>query len=181
MFGSDGKVYVRRRPHEEFSPQCTKKSVKGNGDSVMVWAGVSRNGTGPIHRIEGIMDQHVFVGILNDVLLPYSEDYLPLNWTLQQDNDPKHTSNLAKQWIVNQKIKILGCLRSLRISIQSKRCGMTLTRRLKQKKPTSIPSLVEVIEEAWSTVPLARCKRVIDSMPRRCDAVIKNFGYACRY
>ena len=30
-FGSDGKTYVRRRPGEEFSPKCTKGTVKGGG------------------------------------------------------------------------------------------------------------------------------------------------------
>ena len=43
----------------------------------MVWGAMSLIGVGPIHRIEGIMDQHVYVDdVLRDVLLPYAEDML---------------------------------------------------------------------------------------------------------
>jgi transposase len=59
-FGSDGRTYVRRRPGEEFNPKCLKPTVKGGGGSVMVWGAFSRNGPGPIHRINGIMDRFVY-------------------------------------------------------------------------------------------------------------------------
>lgn len=57
----DLMMYVRRRPGEEFTQRCTKPTVKRGGDSVMVWGAMMRSGTGPIHCIEGIMDQHVYV------------------------------------------------------------------------------------------------------------------------
>jgi len=73
----------------------------------MVWAAFGRRGVGPIDRVQGIMDQHVFVNILNDVLLPYSEDRILLKWTFQQDSAPSHTLGLAKQWFIAQKIDVL--------------------------------------------------------------------------
>lgn len=86
--GSDGKSYVRRRPGEEYSPRCTKSTVKGGGGSIMVWGAMSGTGVGPIHRVEGIMDQHVYVDdILNDVLLPYSEEHLTPDWIFQVLNN----------------------------------------------------------------------------------------------
>ena len=38
------------------------------------------------------MDLHVYVDILQNVMLPYAEDEMPFIRILQQDNDPKHTS-----------------------------------------------------------------------------------------
>lgn len=29
-------------------------------------------------------------------------------WTMQQDNDPKHTSNIAQQWFGNNKVHTLS-------------------------------------------------------------------------
>uniref|UniRef100_A0A1I7XUL6 DDE_3 domain-containing protein n=1 Tax=Heterorhabditis bacteriophora TaxID=37862 RepID=A0A1I7XUL6_HETBA len=71
-FGSDGKKYVRRRPGEEFMPKCTIPTIKHGGGSVMVWAAFNRNGSGPLHIAEGIMDSTSYVRILEDNLLPYA-------------------------------------------------------------------------------------------------------------
>lgn len=63
-FGSDGKVYVRRRKGEEFRKNCIKPTVKGGGGSVLVWGSMTAKGTGPIHRITGIMDRYVYLNIV---------------------------------------------------------------------------------------------------------------------
>lgn len=35
------------------------------------------------------MDQYVYIEIVNEVLLPYARDQIPLLWVFQQNNDPK--------------------------------------------------------------------------------------------
>ena len=89
--GSDGRVYVRRRIGEALLPNCLRGTVKGGGGSLMAWACFSAYGTGPVHRIHGIMNQHVYRQIMEDVMLPHAEENMPLRWWLQQDNDPKHS------------------------------------------------------------------------------------------
>jgi len=40
----------------------------------MVWACFSYSGVGPIRLIDEIMDQHVYVNILRNVILSYTDD-----------------------------------------------------------------------------------------------------------
>jgi len=73
----------------------------------MVWACFSYYGVGPIHWIQGIMDQHIYTDLLENVMLPYAEDDMPLAWTFQQDNDPKHTSQKARKWFEQKSIRVM--------------------------------------------------------------------------
>lgn len=80
-------MYVRRRPGEEFSPKCTKGTVKHDPSSVMVWGCMTSKSTGPIYRINGIMDRHVYTDdILDGVLHPFIEENAPEDWIFQVCN-----------------------------------------------------------------------------------------------
>jgi hypothetical protein len=180
-FGSDGKSYVRRRIGEEFDPKCVKSTVKGGGGSVMVWGAMSKTGPGPIHRIEGIMDQHVYVDILENVLLPFANEKIAADWIFQADNDPKHTSRKAKIFLEDPGIN------SMKRPAQSpdlnpiEMMWIDVEKEIKKVKPKNLDDLYAVIEQAWNKIPMERCIRLIESMPRRCAEVIKKKGMNTKY
>lgn len=72
-----------------------------------VWGCFSRDMIGPIHRIEGIMDGAVYRDIVSDKMLPHARAKMPRGWVFQQDNDPKHTSKVAKIFFETKKIRVL--------------------------------------------------------------------------
>ena len=45
------------------------------------------------------MDGPFYVSILENQLLPATQNMYRRNWRLQQDNDPKYTSRVAKEFI----------------------------------------------------------------------------------
>ncbi len=180
-FGNDGAGYVWRKKGEALAPQCIRPTVKGGGGSVMVWACFSRSGPGPIHRINGIMDAHVYRDILTNVLLPHSEENLPLSWKFQQDNDPKHTSRIVREWFIDNQINILDWpSQSLDLNPIENLWALS-DRDVKKKKPKNLNELFDNIADCWANMSPVICTKLVDSMQRRCQAVIKNFGYPTRY
>ena len=59
LFGTNRRIYVRRRKNERYLNTCLSHTVKHGGGSIMVWGAISFNGVGPLKWIEGIMGQKV--------------------------------------------------------------------------------------------------------------------------
>uniref|UniRef100_A0A1I7XN50 HTH_Tnp_Tc3_1 domain-containing protein n=1 Tax=Heterorhabditis bacteriophora TaxID=37862 RepID=A0A1I7XN50_HETBA len=164
-FGSDGKKYVRRRPGEEFMPKCTVPTIKHGGGSVMVGAAFNRNGPGSLHIVEGIMDSTSYVRILGENLLPYFRSQrLRRNRIFQQNNDLKHSMAVPE-----------SRLESHSTPMERRREGGIETKAIQYK------ALEAVIKKDWAQISVQRCANLMDSMPRRCAAVIKNFEYPTKY
>ena len=74
---------------------------------VMAWGGISSNGKTPLFCFTEIMDGLFYVNILRTQLLPAGQKLYGRNWHLQQDNDPKHTSRVAKNFLSQNNIHVL--------------------------------------------------------------------------
>jgi hypothetical protein len=70
--------------------------VKHGGGSIILWGCFSAAGTGKLVRIEGMMDGAKCWKILDGNLFQSSRDVkLGQRFTIQQDNDPKHTAKVT--------------------------------------------------------------------------------------
>lgn len=86
---------------------CIKPTVKGGGSSVRVWGGMTLEGVGPIHTINGLMDQYVYMNIPNDILLPFANDQMPRDWLLLANNNPKSTASKVKEFLNHHSVNVL--------------------------------------------------------------------------
>ena len=73
---------------------------------VHVWAGISRKGATAACIFEGSMNAHMYTRILQRTLLPFIESKFGpnLEHRFMQDNDPKHTSKHASDFMVENNI-----------------------------------------------------------------------------
>lgn len=181
LFGNDGRQTVRRPTSQEFKPQYTKKTVKHGGGNIKLWGSFSWYGVGPLHLIDGNMDQNQFVNILKDTMLPYVEENMPLKWVLQQDNDPKHTSKLAKKLIADEKINLMEWPSQSPDLNPIEHLWGDLKRAVGKYNTRNKAELWQIIQREWAAIPLDQCRNLVESMPRRCQEVIKNKGQATKY
>lgn len=181
LFGMDGRHFVRRPPGEAFNPKYTRPTVKHGGGSIMIWGCFSWYGVGPIYRIDGIMNKEVYLDILQNTMQPWADENMPLKWKFQQDNDPKHTAKVTKQWFITNKIDVLEWpsqspdLNPIEHLWQELKVGLAKT------LPSNKDELWREVQKAWYSIPIKKCRTLVESMPNRLKEVSKNNGFSTRY
>lgn len=181
LFGSDGRMFVRRPKNKEFDPKYTKKTVKHGGGSLMLWGCFSASGVGPIYWINGKMCAVDYVEILKNQMLPYSEEEMPLKWEFMQDNDPKHSSNLVKSWFQENKVAVMDWPSQSPDLNPIEHLWGVLKKKIGQYKSKNKNDLWDKIQEAWYSISPEVCANLVGSMHRRCEEVIKMNGASTKY
>jgi hypothetical protein len=141
----------------------------------------SRDSIGPLHRVQGIMDRFQYRDILQQQMLPHSQQKLAQNWIFQHDNDPKHTSKLVKEWFSENGIRVLKWPAQSPDLNPIEHLWDELERRLGDRKFTRPDDFFAALQEEWSRIPMDVFMKLVDSMPRRCEAVIRAKGFPTKY
>ena len=181
IINSDGKKFVRRPVGKRFDPKYTISTVKHGGGSVMVWGCFSGRGMGPLHQIEGTMDRFMYKDILENLMTPYADEVMPLNHYFQHDNDPKHASKVVKDWLKAEKINVIEWPSQSPDMNPIENLWDYLDRSIRDKKYKNKQELFKALQDAWDSIDMSLINRLIESMPRRLSALVKNRGYATQY
>ena len=143
----------------------------------MVWGCMDWEGVGQLAEVEGRMNADQYVEILENHLLPSMEESgIPLeDLIFQQGNDPKHTSRTAKAWIEDHKITVLDWPpNSPDVNPIEHLWGHIKKELVKYPiPPKGVWELWERITEVWNNIEPGICQNLIESTPRRVEAVIK--------
>jgi transposase len=184
-FGSDGRKWCWKKPSEQLQPRHVQATVKHGGGSLMVWGCMTAQGPGFLTKIVDRLDSELYCNILEDELQSTVEWY-ELEWKdviFQHDNDPKHTAKRTQEWLQDHQIQVLQWPAQSPDLNPIEHLWDLLKRRLAahERMPSGMLELWERIEAEWNKITAQECMKLIESMPRRVEAVLKAKGGFTKY
>ncbi len=127
----------------------------------MVWGCISAYGMGSLHILEGTMNAERYIKVLE-------QHTLPSRWHLfQQDNAKPHTAAITTAW-----------LRSSPDLSPIENIWRIIKRKIRQIQPRTLQQLETYIRQEWDQIPTPKLQKLITSMPRRLQTVLKRRGDA---
>ena len=101
----------------------------------------------------------------------------------QQDNDPKHTSKRANQWFSDNNIEVMEWPAQSPDLNPIEHLWVHVKRQMNtyERPPKGVFELWERLAAEWNKIPPETCQNLIESMPRRLEAVIKAKGGHTKY
>ena len=149
---------------------------------VHVWAGISLKGPTGICIFTGTMDRFLYMEILQKTLIPFVADVYPSGHRFMADNDPKHTSVAAQNFLADNSINWwrtpaespdLNPIENLWHELKE------FIRR--EVKPQRQEELVDGIKQFWETVTVDKCTKYIRHIRKVIPKVIELKGAATGY
>ncbi|ROI69460.1 Eukaryotic translation initiation factor 2 subunit 2 [Anabarilius grahami] len=176
------KRYVWRKPGTAHHLSNTVPTVKHGGGSIMLWGCFSAAGTGRLVAIEGKMNAAKYRDILDENLLQSAQDLrLARRFTFQQDNDPKHTAKITKEWLHNNSVTVLEWPSQSPDLNPIEHLWRDLKMAVHQRLPSNLTELERICKEEWQRIPKSRCEKLVASFPKRLMAVLDQKGASTKY
>ena len=186
FFSDETKVCCFGLDGQESTWKLQGEALKHGGGHVMIWGCMSWAGVGRLVKIDSIMDKELYISILDEDLQGSLEDVgLTLQDIIfQQDNDPKHTAKATTKWLEEHDVLVMKWPFQPPDLNPIEHVWVILKRRLiseYEEPPSGIIELWERIQEQWHQISVDDIRKLIESMPDRCEVVIQDKGGHTKY
>ncbi len=179
-FGNQGPR-VWRKSGEAQNPCCLKSSVKFP-QSVMIWAAMSSAGVGPLFFLKSTVNAAIYQEILEHFMLPSADKlYGDADFIFQQDLAPAHSAKCTKSLFNDHGVTVLDWPANSPDLNPIENLWGIVKRKMRDTRPNNADELKATVKETWASIPPQQCHKLITSMPRRIEAVIKAKGAPTKY
>jgi hypothetical protein len=180
LFGSDGRKYCWVKANEQLNQRQIIPTMKFGGGAIMVWGCMNAEGVGQLKKIDVKMNADIYVDILNENLLGSlsAKGLSKEEIFYQQDNDPKHTSKKVRVWFLDNEIDLLDWPAQSPDLNPIENLWNEVDRWLRQLPGplSSKDDLWTKLQIVWNGIEADFCERLVSSMPKRVNDVIKAKG-----
>jgi transposase len=128
--------------------------------------------------LEGNQASRDYINTLQHNLLGFNERKHGSSALFQHDNASIHASRMTKQWLEEQEIDVMVWPARSPDFNPIENLWSIVARKVYEdcRQFHTVTELKEMILKCWSEIPRKAIEKLIESMPRRCVAVIEKGG-----
>ncbi len=142
--------------------------------SVMIWAAMSSAGVGPLCFLKSTVNADIYQEILEHFMLPSADKlYGDADFIFQQDL-AAHTAKGTKSWFNDHGVTVLDWSANSPDLNPIENLWGIVKRKMRDTRPNNADELKATVKETWASIPPQQCHKLITSMPRQIEAVIKS-------
>ncbi len=121
-------------------------------------------------------------GNLEHFMLPSADKiYGDADFNFQQDLAPAHTAKGTKSWFNDHGVTVLDWPANSPDLNPIENLRGIVKRKMRDTRPNNADELKATVKETWASKPPQQCHKLITSMPRQIEAVIKAKGAPTKY
>ena len=163
------------------SPQRLKPKPK-HPPKVHIWAGILSHGATAVCVFKGIMNSTRYCEILESTLLHFLKRSLPALHRFQQDNDPKHTGNYTKQFLLKNSVNWWKTSpESPNLNPIENVWGSLKSFLRHTYKPRNLETRIAGIKQFWKSMTPEVCRKYIGHLQKVMPKVVELGGAASGY
>jgi transposase len=182
----NGRVKLWRKVEEKWSvlhlcflhvgPQATLK--------LMVWGCIGYDKVGPLVFVDGTMNSAKYIGVLGNHFLPFvAEHYRGQRWYLQEDNASIHRSAQTEEWKRQHRIPAFFWPPQSPDLNPVENVWNVLKNNVRKhiRDIKCVADLRDTLTTCWNSLTVTYLHSLYESLPRRCQQVLRRKGHMTKY
>ncbi len=149
----------------------------------MICGAMPSAGVGPLCFLKTNVTAPVYQESLEHYILPSADQlFEDDDFIFQQDLAPAHTAKSTTSWLNDHGVGVLDWqANSPDLNPIENQESIEIESKMRIKRPKNADELKATVKETWVSIPPQQCHKLITSMPRRTEAVIKAKGAPTKY